>query len=274
MKKTKQRILILVSFVLCMVIILVWYSQFSKKTKVISSELSGSNFSIDCGNGISMDFVRIDSGIFEMGSDEEVGDADETPKHEVTITKPFYIGTYEVTQAQWKQVMGELPCEGKGDTYPVDSVSWKDCQEFLEKLEDLTGYQFSLPTEAQWEYSCRAGTTAKWFFGDDSDELSTYAWVGEDVTSTMPVGQKEPNPWGLYDMYGNVQEWCQDWYENPYSTTETVDPTGPDSGASKVIRGGGWGDTEEMIRSAYRNANGEEEQNDGTGFRCVLVIEE
>ncbi|SFR93528.1 formylglycine-generating enzyme family protein [Anaeromicropila populeti] len=228
---------------------------------------------ISLGDYVTMDFVRIEAGTFWMGSDAEIGDSDETPKHMVTITQPFYIGKYEVTQEQWQEVMGTNPSEFIGEHNPVDSVSWEECQVFLKKLEEITGFQYVLPTEAQWEYACRAGTNTAWHFGEDDSLLSQYAWCDTDPSKmTHPVGEKKPNEWGLYDMYGNVQEWCSDWYENKYLDENSVDPLGPSTGDSKVLRGGGWGESALYLRSAYRNCNGVEGKNNGIGFRCVMLI--
>lgn len=220
-----------------------------------------------------MEFVLIKDGSFMMGSYEEEGDEDETPRHKVTITKPFYMGKYEVNQEQWIEIMGENPSEFKNSQNPVDTVSWQDCILFTKELSKLTQNNINLPTEAQWEYACRAETTTKWFFGADEEEAGEYGWI--DLNSegmTHPVGLKMPNNWGLYDMYGNVQEWCLDWYENPYSQTDEKNPEGPKKGESRVIRGGGWGDFPDNARSSYRNAIGEEIANNGCGFRCVLYL--
>ena len=161
----------------------------------------------------------------------------------MTITKPFYLGKYEVTQEQWEAVMGSNPSNFKGPKNPVEQVSWDDCQEFLDKLNAKAGGQggkFVLPTEAQWEYACRAGSTGKFCFGDDEKQLGEYAWYDENSDSkTHPVGEKKPNAWGLYDMHGNVWEWCQDWY-GAYGAEAVDDPSGPTTGSGRVFRGGGW----------------------------------
>lgn len=242
--------------------------------KTTSKDTLPKEISIDLGDGITMEFVRIDSGSFMMGSYEEEGDGDETPRHKVTITKAFYIGKYEVTQEQWEKIMGENPSELKGEKNPVDTVSWKDCIKFTERLGEITGKKLSLPTEAQWEYSCRAVTTTKWFFGSDENVADQYGWIESNSQGTTHlVGMQKPNAWGIYDMYGNLQEWCMDWYQNPYSLGDAVDPLGPEVGDSHVVRGGGWGDFPDNARSAYRNANGENVGNNGTGFRCVMYLD-
>jgi formylglycine-generating enzyme required for sulfatase activity len=167
-------------------------------------------------NSIGIDFVLIAAGEFLMGS--ESGDSDEKPVHRVRISKNFYLGKYEVTQAQWHAVMGDNPSRFKGDTLPVEQVSWEDAQKFIERLNAQEGgTKYRLPTEVEWEYAARAGTTTAYSFGDNPRPLGEYAWFSENFgNTTHPVGQKQPNPWGLYDMHGNVWEWVQDWY-GPYT---------------------------------------------------------
>ena len=233
---------------------------------------SNRSMTIDLGDGIKMEMVLINEGTFTMGSDYDMGEEDESPLRNITITKPFYIGKYEVTQEQWKQIMGTNPSQYKGPKNPVDTVSWNDCRIFLEKLSTKTGRQFGLPTEAQWEYSCRAGTTTKWSFGKTDDKAGEYAWFRDNSQNkTHPAGGKKPNMWGLYDMHGNLGEWCSDFYINPYSHKDLIDPKGPETGDSRVIRGGAWGDSPDNIRSAYRNCNGPDGANDGIGFRCIML---
>ena len=188
-------------------------------------------------NSIGMELVLIPAGSFTMGDDSP------EPAHKVTITKPFYLGKYEVTQEQWEAVMGSNPSNFKGPKNPVEQVNWDDCQAFLDRLNTRAGgkgYKFVLPTEAQWEYACRAGSTGKFCFGDDEKQLGEYAWYRENSESkTHPVGEKKPNAWGLYDMHGNVWEWCQDWHGG--CGAEAVrDPSGPTTGLDRVNRGGSW----------------------------------
>lgn len=241
------------------------YLLYEKKSQVIS---------IDLGKGVTMNFKYIDSGSFIMGSKEEVGDGDETPERTVTISDPFYMGIYEVTQEQWQLVMGYNPSEFIGAKRPVENVSYEECEIFLEKLKEMYKKDFKIPTEAQWEYVCRAGNEEKWFYGDDENKCEEYGWIASNSGGeTHEVGGKLPNPWGMYDIYGNVQEWCSDWYTNPYEQI-SVDPKGPVSGESKTIRGGAWGDYAEVCRSAYRNANGIDKRNNGTGVRIIMSIEE
>jgi formylglycine-generating enzyme required for sulfatase activity len=231
---------------------------------------------IDLGGGVTMAFVLIRPGSFLMGSEENTGGEDESPVHPVTLTQPFYLGRFEVTQEQWAQVMDDNPSGFTGPKLPVDSVSWDDCQRFLAKLAERTGRKFALPTEAQWEYACRAGTTTRWSFGDNDAVAGDHGWIaGNSGGGTYPVGGKKPNPWGLYDMYGNVWEWCADWYaKHAYPAGAVTDPTGPATGASRVLRGGGWGVDPDNARSACRNCAGPESGHNGTGFRCVMLVEE
>jgi formylglycine-generating enzyme required for sulfatase activity len=228
---------------------------------------------IDLGGGVTMEFVLIPAGSFLMGSTPfAAGDADEMPEHKVMITQPFLLGKYEVTQEQWTQLMGNNPSHFKGAKRPVDTVSWNDCQRFFAKLHGKTGRTFSLPTEAQWEYACHAGTTTRWNTGDQPESLNDSAWSNQNSgNTTHPVGEKKPNAWGVYDLHGNLGEWCADWYGNPYPNGDATDPSGPPSGQSKVIRGGAWGDDPINVRSAYRNANGPDGAHDGIGFRCVML---
>ncbi len=172
---------------------------------------------VDLGDGVAMELILIPAGEFLMGSPEsEWGrDSSEGPQHSVKITKPFYLGRYEVTQQEWEAVMGSNPSRWKGPRRPVESVSWQDCREFIEKLNETSGesLEFRFPFEAEWEYACRAGTTTAWSFGDNPYDLEHHAWfVGNSEGQTHAVGKKKPNPWGLYDVHGNVSEWCADRY--------------------------------------------------------------
>lgn len=229
--------------------------------------------SIEVSPGLVMEFVLISPGNFVMGSDPDEGDGDEKPQHRVTISHAYWMGKYEVTQAQWKAIMGTDPSHFKGPNLPVETVSWKECQTFLAKLSQKTGRTFSLPTEAQWEYACRAGTTTPWSFGAQPELAEEFGWVGTNAQEkTHPVGTKKPNPWGLYDMHGNVWEWCADGYINPYPAGEVVDPFGSLDGHPPIVRGGGWSEHPVNLRSAYRNCNGEPDgKTDGIGFRCAML---
>ena len=213
-----------------------------------------------------MRFVRIPAGSFQMGSNN--GNDDEKPIHSVTLTKPFYLQTTEVTQGQWRAVMGDNPSRfKKGDDYPVEQVSWNDVQEFLRKLNALDpGKNYRLPTEAEWEYACRAGTT-----GERYGELDAIAWYRDNSGGqTHPVGEKHPNTWGLYDMLGNVLEWCADWYGGDYdANSPATDPRGPSSGHGRVLRGGSWDDVDSNVRSAFRDRYLPGHRYNDNGFRCA-----
>jgi formylglycine-generating enzyme required for sulfatase activity len=203
---------------------------------------------VDLGGGVKLEMVLVPAGEFKMGDDSN------KPVHKVRITKPFYLGKYEVTQEQWEAVMGSNPSEFKGAKNPVDTVSWDDCQDFLVKLNAKAGgpgVKFVLPTESQWEYACRAGSTGKFCFGDD-EKLGEYAWYGEGFDNkTHAVGGKKPNTFGLYDIHGNVWEWCQDWY-GAYGAEAVDDPSGPTTGSARVVRGGSWINVGGFCQSAYR----------------------
>ncbi|MDR1166908.1 MAG: formylglycine-generating enzyme family protein [Deltaproteobacteria bacterium] len=201
-------------------------------------------------NAFGMEFVLIPAGSFVMGVDEEswYGSQDLKPEHKVVITKPFYLGKYEVTQAQWEAVMGDNPSAFKGERNPVDGVSWNDAQAFIAKLNAQDGARrYRLPTEAEWEYVAKYGKSSISFYdpgeiGEDLLDYDLYAWYGElPDGSTHPVGLKEPNPWGVYDILGNVMEWVGDYYgETYYAESPEADPQGPAAGAERVTRGGYW----------------------------------
>ncbi len=245
---------------------------------------------LDLGNGVTMKLVLIPAGEFTMGSPESEQSwamaqgkverrsdySDEGPQHKVKISKPFYMGAYEVTLEQWTAVMGTtvgqqiknflpgadftLSDEVKHSDCPMFFASWDDAVEFCKKVSEETGRNVHLPTEAQWEYACRAGRATWFYFGDDYEKLGDYAWY--DKNSSMhvhPVGQKKPNAWGLYDMYGNVLEWCSDWYhETSYTRSEYMDPTGPGDDSLhrrdlRVLRGGCYDYPWQLCRSASRD---------------------
>jgi formylglycine-generating enzyme required for sulfatase activity len=225
-------------------------------------------------NSIGIELKLLPAGAFMMG--EAGGDKDEIP-HEVTLTKPFYIGVYEVTNAQWKRVMGTEPSKWKDADCPVETVSWDDANEFCRRLsalpeEKLAGRGYRLPTEAEWEYACRAGTTTRWSFGDDESRLGDHAWFdGNSGNRTHPVGKKKPSAWGLFDMHGNVWEWCSDWYGD-YAKGVVTDPQGPSGGSSRVLRGGGgdWSLADEFCRSATRARVDSSYRDNFLGFRLAL----
>ena len=231
---------------------------------------------IDLGNGVKLELVLIPAGEFTMGSpaNEAQRDDDEGPQHKVRITKPFYMGKYELTQEQWERVVGNNPSNFKGTRNPVESVSWNDCQDFIKKLNGLRKDKgtFSLPTEAEWEYACRAGTATKYGFGDNDRELGDYAWYNSNSGSkTHPVGQKKSNAFGLYDMHGNVWEWCADWYDKDYyDKSPKDDPAGPATGSYRVVRGGSWYSVPYYLRSATRRYSTPDPRSRVIGVRVVL----
>ncbi len=225
-------------------------------------------------NSLGVELRLIPAGTFTMG--EATGDTDEKPPHQVTLTKPFYMGVHEVTNAQWKRVMGSVPSNWKDGDQPVENVSWEEAVEFCRKLSDMpeertAGRVYRLPTEAEWEYACRAETTTQYSFGDDETRLGDYGWFDGNLASkTHAVGQKMPNAWGLYDMHGNVSEWCSDCY-GAYSDGESVtNPQGLSSGSNRVFRGGSWGLTARDCRSASRNWNSPSTRRNSLGFRLAM----
>jgi len=224
---------------------------------------------------LGMTFVSLPGGTFQMGcsdGDDEC-DADEYPQHAVTLS-PFKMSAYEVTQGQWEQVMGSNPSyfSSCGSDCPVEKVSWTDVQAFIRALNSQTGESYRLPTEAEWEYAARAGTTTKYYCGDDASCLAGIAWYGNNSGGiTHPVGQKIPNAWGLYDMSGNVREWVFDRCDsNYYEVSPLNDPQGPESGCYRVIRGGSWSPSARRCRSSYRDGNGPSNDFHSLGFRLVL----
>ena len=236
-----------------------------------------------------MKFCWIPSGSFMMGSPKsEAGrDDDEGPRHRVEISKGFWMGKYEVTQREWEDVMGgwimgDNPSSFKGSKRPVETVSWNDCQKFIEKLNSRhKEVEFALPTEAQWEYACRAGTTSPFYFGatitpQQVNYNGSYPYgnasKGLDRGETTKVGSFPSNAWGLHDMHGNVREWCQDWYgENYYSESPSRDPRGPSSGTYRVLRGGSWNSNAKHCLSANRNWFVPDLSYVNSGFRLVVV---
>jgi formylglycine-generating enzyme required for sulfatase activity len=212
-------------------------------------------------NTIGMEFVLIPGGEFEMGSppDEEARFEEEGPVHHVNIGKAFYMGRYEVTQQQWRAIMSDNPSYFTGDDdLPVEQVSWDDVQEFIKKLNEKEGTdKYRLPSEAEWEYACRAGTATRYSLGDDESKLGDYAWYADNSDwKTHPVGQKKPNPWGLYDMHGNVWEWVQDCWHSDYNGAPTDGSAWvvacKYAGADRVFLGGSWLYYARFCRSASR----------------------
>ena len=222
--------------------------------------------------GVAFTMVAVEGGTFTMGAtSEQGGDAlyDEKPAHQVTLSS-FSIGQTEVTQALWQAVMGSNPSKFKGDNRPVEKVSWEDCQEFIQKLNQLTGQRFRLPTEAEWEYAARGGNKSKGYKYSGSNDLGSVAWYGGNSgRSTHDVATKAPNDLGLYDMSGNVSEWCQDWYEY-HKKSPSSNPSGPSSGDNRVIRSGSWGASASNCRVAIRDAYTPTYRSDNGGFRLAL----
>ena len=222
-------------------------------------------------NSIGMVLVPIPAGEFMMGDPTNPTH----PTHPVTLTKPFHLGAFEVTQEQYEKVMGKNPSRFKGTNNPVEKVSWDDAAEFCRRLSELpeekaAGHVYRLPTEAEWEYACRAGTTTAYSFGDDESQLGQYAWFGKNSGyATHPVGEKKPNPWGLYDMHGNVWEWCQDWYDD-YPSEPVTDPTGPTTGSARVFRGGDLLFGAAYCRVARRRTLAPTLRSNDLGFRLAL----
>lgn len=230
------------------------------------------------------EFVLIQPGTFMMGSPEdEAGRFEDETLHEVTITKPFYMQNTPVTQKQWKAIMDNNPSYFKGDDFPVESVSWDDCQQFIQRINQSGDGIYRLPTEAEWEYACRAGTGTSFGIRNGHDLDSSQANFdgnypyGKSKKSlyrghTTPVKSFAPNAWGLYDMHGNVCEWCQDWYGS-YPAKAVSDPQGSSSDVSRVIRGGSWNAEARAARSAYRGINSPGFRYFGLGFRLVKEVE-
>ncbi|MFN6332822.1 MAG: formylglycine-generating enzyme family protein [Planctomyces sp.] len=229
-------------------------------------------------NGIGIELVWIPAGTFTMGSSKgEEYNPDETP-HKVTLTKPFYISRTEITQGQWKKLMGTEPWKGEtftkeGESYPATFVNWSDTAEFCAKLSAFEGKVYRLPTEAEWEFACRAGTSALFSFGNDLADFGQYGWYDGNTWDAgekyaHEVGQKLPNPFGLHDMHGNVWEWCSDWYGD-YPSGDVRDPHGPNTGDSRVLRGGFWNIGANSARSAGRFQFWPERRSYGNGFRIV-----
>ena len=251
----------------------------------VRTSLSSDTKSLDFhfSNGVTMKLVRIEAGKFTMGSPETEKDRskDEGPQRRVTISTPFYMGVTEVTQAQWQAVMNTQPWEGQtyvkaGADNAASWISWDNAAAFCKALSKKAGRAVRLPTEAEWEYACRSGTTTAYGFGDDSSNLGDYAWYGGNAYNmddkyAHPVGVKKPNAWGLYDMHGNVWEWCADWYADSYANADTRDPKGPSSGEARVLRGGSWDGHPQNCRAAYRYGDSPGGRDIDSGFRVVVL---
>ena len=236
------------------------------------SSLSGNALTIPVKNGINIEMVKVEAGSFDMGATPEMQAPYEVekPVHRVTLTNNYYIGKYEVTQALWQAVMGSNPSYFKGDDLPVEQVSWNDCQDFISKLNAMTGKRFRLPTESEWEYAARGGNKSRGYQYSGSYNIDDVAWYSDNSGSkTHAVGTKEPNELGIYDMTGNVWEWCQDWYGS-YSGSPQTNPTGAVSGSFRVGRGGSWIYSASECRSSYRNYGTPGDRYGFLGLRLVL----
>ena len=220
-------------------------------------------------NGVSFNMIKVEGGTFQMGGD---GEYDGKPIHQVTLTNDYYIGETEVTQELWTAVMGSNPSHfTSSNQLPVEKASWDDCQTFITKLNALTGKTFRLPTEAEWEFAARGGNASQGYTYSGSNNLDEVAWSGGNSSSkTHEVATKAPNELGLYDMSGNVREWCQDWYGD-YSSGSQTNPTGPTSGSLRVLRGGSWWNSYGYYcRVANRNSNTPSSRNSSDGLRLAL----
>ena len=241
---------------------------------------------IDLGKDVKLELVLIPAGKFKMGSPLTEKDRshvtrkgnvknDET-QHEVTLTNPFYLGKYEVTQEQWESVMGDeilkiMPARARNPKYPMARLNWLDCQEFVKRM-NKTGKGFRLPSEAEWEYACRAGTPTAYFFGDDIKKTEANIGFIEDKLSV--VGAYKPNKFGLFDTHGNVAEWVSDWYGGDYAKVPVVDPLGPKDGSLRILRGGSSGFGDVMARSAHRYALVPNSEGTlGMGLRLAKSVE-
>ncbi len=237
-----------------------------------SSSPSGNTITIPVKNGISIEMVKVEAGSFNMGATPEMENPydSEKPVHRVTLTNNYYIGKYEVTQALWQAVMGSNPSYFKGDDLPVEKVSWDDCQDFISKLNAMTGKRFRLPTEAEWEYAARGGKKSQGYQYSGSNTLDNVAWYHDNSGSkTHAVGTKQPNELGIYDMTGNVSEWCQDRYGD-YSGVPQTNPTGSVDGKFRVNRGGSWMFFARFCRSSFHSSNSSDDREEYLGLRLVL----
>ncbi len=238
---------------------------------------------LDLGKGVTMKLVRIEAGKFIMGSPKTETDRYDEEGHqsEVTISKPFYMGVCEINQAQWHAIMGTEPWKGKlfgksGADNAATYISWDDAIKFCEILSKKAGKKLTIPTEAQWEYACRAGSKTAYCFGNDASKLGDYAWChanAHEIDDQYPhaVGRKKPNAWGLYDMHGNVWEWCRDWYSDEfYTKAKKADPENTTEAISRVVRGGAWNGAPGMSRSARRGGFRPDISNHDTGFRVII----
>lgn len=252
-------------------------------TTSLSSGTSGSTITIPVKDGISIEMVKVEAGTFMMGATPEMKNPedDEKPAHRVVLTKDYYLGKYEVSQALWQAVTGSNPSKFKDENLPVECVSWDDCMAFISKLNDMTGRNFRLPTEAEWEYAARGGKRNHGFQYSGGNNLADYAWFDKNSESkTHVIGTKLPNELGIFDMSGNVLEWCQDWHQDwskskVFSSSIQTNPICQTGEKGHVIRGGCWATDANYCRSSYRNiflySNGKNGRNSWVGLRLALT---
>jgi len=244
-----------------------------KRQRAEQEKRRGQSFTETLPNGIQLEMIAIPEGSFIMGGTEY---NDEKPQHLVNISRPFYIGKYPITQEQYQAVMGNNPSHfKKGGKYPVEQVSWEDAQAFCQKLSKIRRKTYRLPSETEWEYACRAGTQTRYYFGDNDNQLKEYAWYGDNSNKqTHPVGEKKPNNWGLYDMLGNVWEWCEDdWHSNyngaPKDGRAWIDNDKHYKSGSRIVRGGSWYNNSRNFSCFWRNNDYPARRNYSIGFRVV-----
>ncbi len=285
---TRRKKAAIAVFAVCLLAVGIWYYAAGRAGR------PRADMTLDLGNGAKMQLALIPAGKFTMGlsAGEPLRDPDAVPEHQVAITEPFYMGIYTVTQDQYQQVMGTNPSSFKGANNPVESVSWDDAMEFCKKLSQKTGKRVRLPTEAQWEYACRAGTTTAYNTGatlkpgqaDCAFRVSPgywekfKAWVlsffpasKQSQGGPRPVGSFSPNAFGLYDMHGNVWQWCADWYgADYYANSPAINPTGPRDGTYRALRGGSWCFNSLICRSADRGRYDRNYRYGIIGFRVVV----
>jgi formylglycine-generating enzyme required for sulfatase activity len=238
---------------------------------------------LDLGGGVKMECILIPPGTYQMGSPAgEAGRSGDEQLHEVEITKPFYLGKYEVTQEQYEALMGTNPSKFKGKRLPVETVSWEEATAFCKELSSRTGKAVRLPTEAEWEYACRAGTVTPFHFGTElngkqanCDGTLPYGTQekGPYIKGTCEVGSYAANAWGLYDMHGNVWEWCADWYKDRYNIEYKKDPKSPQNGEARVLRGGSWICIAAFCRAATRSGGAPANRNEHCGFRVAFRLD-
>ena len=236
----------------------------SQNIKMMSNS-TGTLISIPVIGGVNIEMVKVEAGCFDMG--DKVAP---TPLHRVTLTDDYYLGKYEVTQKLWQVVMENCPFKFKGDNYPVEGVSWDDCQKFISRLNLLTGKNFRLPTEAEWEFAAKGGKKGRGYMFSGSYAIENVAWYFDNSgKETHIVGTKQPNELGIYDMSGNVCEWCQDWHGG-YSSSSQTNPTGSVTGTSRVYRGGSCALLEKYCRTSYRDWGHPDSPPSKCGFRLAL----